>query len=321
MKAIRIHNHGGPEVLKYEEAPLPEPGPGEARIKLAAIGVNYIDTYHRTGLYPSSLPFTPGMEGAGTIAALGPGESPFRPGDRVAYAMTKGSYAEYAVVPVHTLVRLPDDVDFRLGAAVMLQGLTAHYLTHSTYPLKEGDTVLLHAAGGATGLLLTQMAKRLGATVYGTASSDEKLRLAREAGADVVIRYTDVDFEEEVKRLTDGTGVDVVYDSVGKATFEKSLNCLKTRGYLVLFGQSSGAVEPVRPTILAAKSLYLTRPVLSHYVQHRAELEQRSRDLFSWLADGSLHVRIGLELPLSEAQEAHQRLQDRSRVGKILLIP
>ena len=321
MKAIRIHAYGGPEVLAYEDAPLPEPGTDEARVKLAAIGINFIDVYHRTGLYPSAFPFTPGMEGAGTIDALGPGETKFRTGDRVAYAMVKGAYADYAVVPFDKLVALPHNVDFRLGAAVMLQGMTAHYLAYSTYPIQKGDAVLLHAAGGGVGLLLTQVAKRLGATVYGTASTEEKSRLAKEAGADEVILYSEVDFEQEVQRLTAGQGVHVVYDSVGQATFERSLRCLKPRGYLVLFGQSSGMVAPISPSILAKGSLYLSRPMLGDYIQDASELEWRARDVFTWLADGSLTVQIGGEYPLSQAAEAHRQLESRIRIGKLLLIP
>jgi len=321
MKAIRIHAYGGPEALIYDEVPIPVPGPGEARIKIAAVGVNYIDIYHRSGLYQSTLPFTPGMEGAGAIDALGSEESGFHTGDRVAYAMVKGAYAEYAIVPIDKLVALPEDVDFRLGAALALQGLTAHYLTHSTYPLKKGDTLLLHAAGGATGLLVAQIAKRLGATIYGTVSTAEKAQLAKESGVDEVIMYTQVDFEPEVKRLTGGRGVDVVYDSVGQATFDKSLACLRPRGYMVLFGQSSGPVPPVSLSILGPKSLYVTRPMLGDYIKDRAELSWRAKDLFSWVADGSLKVRIGAEFPLAQAPEAHRQLHDRERIGKLLLIP
>ena len=321
MKAIRIHEYGGPEVLTYEDVSLPEPGVGEARLRMEAVGVNYIDTYHRSGLYPSNLPFTPGMEGAGVIDELGPGETRFRTGDRVAYCMVRGSYADYSIVPLNLLVPLPEGTDTKLGAAALLQGMTAHYLVHSTYPVKEGDVMLLHAAGGATGLLVTQMAKRLGATVYGTASTDEKLELAKEAGADEVIPYTRVDFEDEIKRLTDRKGVDVVFDSVGKTTFEKSLACLKPRGMLVFFGQASGAVPTFSPTLLAPKSLYLTRPMLGDHVRERSDLERRANDLFSWIADGSLKIRIGGEFPLADAPEAHRRLQDRARVGKLVLIP
>lgn len=321
MKAIRIHAYGGPDALIYDDVPMPEPGPGQARIKIAAAGVNFIDIYHRSGLYQSDLPMTPGMEGAGTIDALGPGQTAFRTGDRVGYAMVKGSYADYALVPVDKLVALPDNVDFRLGAAITLQGLTAHYLTHSTYPLKKGHTALLHAAGGATGLLVAQMAKRLGATVYGTVSNDEKARLAVESGVDEAIIYTRVDFEQEVKRMTGGSGVDVVYDSVGQDTFDKSLACLKPRGYMVLFGQSSGPVPPFNLRSLAPKSLYVTRPMLGDYISDPAELDWRAQDLFAWVADGSLKVRIGGEFPLAQAPEAHRQLQDRERIGKLLLIP
>ena len=321
MKAVRVHEYGGPEVLKYEEVSMPEPGVGEARIKIGGVGINFIDTYQRSGLYQGELPFIPGMEGAGVIDKLGPGETTFREGDRVAYCMVRGTYADYAIAPLSLTVPLPDGVDVKLGAAALLQGMTAHYLVYSTYPVKAGDVVLLHAAGGATGLLVTQMAKRLGATVYGTASTEEKRRLATEAGADAVIPYTDVDFETEVKRLTGGAGVDVVFDSVGEPTFEKGLACLKPRGMMVFFGQSSGKLPTLTPKVLAPKSLYLTRPMLGNYIADRAELEWRAGDLFSWIADGSLKLTIGGEYPLADAAEAHQRLQERARVGKLILIP
>jgi len=273
MKAIRVHHYGGPEVLSYEDIPLPEPGPGEARVNIEAVGVNYIDTYHRTGLYPGVLPLTLGVEGAGVVAAVGPDVSDLRVGDRVAYALTQGSYAESAVVPAWKLVTLPAAIDFHLAAAAILQGMTAHYLTHSTYPLKPGDTALIHAAAGGMGLLLVQMAKQRGARVIGTVSTEEKAALARAVGADEIILYTHSDFEAEVKRLTDGQGVNVVYDSVGRTTFAKSLNCLKPRGYLVSFGQSSGPTPPFDPLLLSAKgSLFLTRPTLTNYTATRAEL-------------------------------------------------
>lgn len=322
MKAIRVHKFGGPEALSYEEVPVPEPGAGQARVKIEAAGLNFIDVYHRTGAYAGQLPITPGVEGAGVVDAVGSGVSEVQPGDRVAYVMQQGSYAEYAIVDGWKLVPVPDDVDTRQAAAVMLQGLTAHYLSHSTYPLQPGDTALVHAAAGGVGHLLVQMAKRRGARVIGTVSTEEKARLTREAGADEVILYTQTDFESETKRLTDGEGVNVVYDSVGKTTFDKSLNCLKPRGYLVLYGQSSGAVPPLDPQILNAKgSLFLTRPSLGHHVPNRAELLQRAGDLFAWMAAGELEVRIDQTYSLEEAGEAHRYLEARKTKGKVLLIP
>lgn len=322
MQAIRVHQFGGPQVLRYEEAALPEPGPGQARVKIEAAGVNFIDVYHRTGLYPGQLPITPGMEGAGVVEAVGPGVSEVTTGDRVAYAMVQGSYAEYAVVPAWRLVLIPDRVDTRAAAAVMLQGMTAHYLSHSTYPLQPGDTALVHAAAGGTGSLLVQMAKLRGARVIGTVSTQEKARLARDLGADEVILYTQTDFEAEVRRLTNGRGVDVVYDSVGQATFEKGMNCLRPRGYMVLFGQSSGPVPPLSPQVLNAKgSLFLTRPSLGHYTADRAEILSRAGDLFRWMATGELRVQIDQVFPLAEAAEAHRYLEGRKTRGKLLLIP
>ena len=322
MQAIRVHEFGGPEVLVCEETSLPEPAPGEARVKIQAAGVNFIDIYHRTGKYPGRLPITPGMEGAGTVDAVGSGVSDLKPGDRVAYAMVRGAYAEYAVVPAQKLVSLPDDVDTQVAAAVMLQGMTAHYLTHSTYPIQPGETALIHAAAGGLGLLLVQLAKRRGARVIGTVSTEEKARLAKDFGADEVVLYTEKDFEAETMRLTDGRGVEVVYDSVGKTTFDKSLNCLKPRGYLVLCGQSSGAVPPLDPQILNSKgSLFLTRPTLAHYIAERAELLERSGDLFEWIAGSELTVRIDRTFPLAQAAEAHRILEARKTHGKLLLIP
>jgi NADPH2:quinone reductase len=322
MRAIRVHEFGGPEALVYEDVPLPEPGPTEARVRIEAAGVNFIDIYHRTGKYPGQLPITPGMEGAGTVDAVGAEVSDLKPGDRVAYAMVQGAYAEYAVVPAHKLVPLPDDVDTHVAAAVMLQGMTAHYLTHSTYPIQPGQTALVHAAAGGLGLLLVQLAKRRGARVIGTVSTEEKARLVKDFGADEVILYTQKDFEAETRRLTDGRGVEVVYDSVGKTTFDKSLNCLKPRGYLVLCGQSSGAVPPLDPQILNSKgSLFLTRPTLGHYIAGRAELLERSGDLFEWIVGGELTVRIDRSFPLAQAAEAHRTLEGRKTHGKLLLIP
>jgi NADPH2:quinone reductase len=322
MRAIRIHEYGGPDVLRYEEVALPEPGAGEARVKIDAVGINYIDVYQRKGQYPDPLPVIPGREAAGVVDAVGPGVSDLTPGTRVVYAMHVGAYAEYAVVPARRLVPIPDAIDVRLAAAVMLQGLTAHYLTHSTYPLQPGDTTLIHAAAGGVGLLLIQMAKRRGARVIGTVSTEEKAHLAREAGADEVILYTQADFEAETKRLTNDQGVNVVYDSVGQDTFDKSLNCLSPRGYMVLYGQSSGPVPPFNPQLLSAKgSVYLTRPNLMHYTLDRAELLKRAGDLFEWIAAGTLTVRIDATFPLAEAAVAHCRLEERKTKGKVLLIP
>jgi NADPH2:quinone reductase len=322
MKAIRVHEYGGPEALRHEEAPLPEPGPGEARVKIEAAGVNFIDVYHRTGRYPGQLPITPGMEGAGVVDALGPDVSELKPGDRVAYAMHQGSYGEYAVVPAWRLVPLPDSVDTRLAAAVMLQGMTAHYLTHTIYPLRPGDTALVHAAAGGVGLLLVQMAKRRGTRVIGTVSTEEKVGLAREFGADEVILYTQIDFEAETSRMTNGEGVNVVYDSVGKTTFDKGLNCLKPRGYMVLYGASSGPAPPLDPQVLVRKgSLFLTRPSLAHYSADREEILRRSGDLFEWMAAGQLQVRVNQAYPLADAAEAHRYLEGRKTRGKLLLMP
>jgi len=322
MKAIRIHQTGAAEVLQYEEIPQPQPGAGEALVKLEAIGINFIDTYQRSGAYKMSLPFIPGQEAAGVIHAVGVNVSEVQPGDRVAYSSILGAYAEYAVVPAARLVPVPDGVSVQQAAAVMLQGMTAHYLAFSTYPLKPGETALVHAAAGGLGLLLIQIAKLCGARVIGTVSTDEKAQLAKEYGADVVINYSTQDFEAEVKRLTDGKGVDVVYDSVGKTTFDKSLNCLRRRGYLVLCGQSSGAVAPFDPQILNAKgSLFLTRPTLAHYIADRAELLWRANDLFTWMRAGKLRVRIDRTFPLADAVSAHRYLESRQAMGKLLLIP
>ncbi len=322
MKAIRIHNYGGPEVLTQEDIAVPEPKAGEARVKLAAIGLNYIDIYQRTGLYPLQTPFTLGMEGAGIVEAIGDGVTEVKTGDRVAYAMILGSYAEYAIVPAAKLAPLPANVDSKSGAAIMLQGMTAHYLTHSTYPLKRGDTALIHAAAGGVGLLLIQIAKMLGARVIGTVGTEAKAQLAKQAGADDVILYTQTDFLAEVKKLTAGKGAHVVYDSVGATTFEKSLDCLRPRGYIVLFGQSSGPVAPFDPGKLAAKgSLFLTRPSLAHYMLDRNELLQRANDLFNWTASGKLKLRIDATFSLQDAADAHRRLEGRKTTGKVVLVP
>src|SRR5262245_11318338 len=322
MKAIRVHAPGGRDALKYEDVPEPKASPGQAVLKLHAIGVNFIDVYHRTGLYKLPLPFTPGMEGAGVVESVGPDVSEVQPGDRVAYAMAVGAYAQLAVVPSWQLVKLPPALEFSTAAAAMLQGMTAHYLTHSTYAIQRGDTILLHAAAGGAGLLVVQMAKRRGARVIGTVSTADKAELARSVGIDDVILYTQTDFEAEVKKLTDGKGVSAVYDSVGKTTYEKSLNCLRPRGMLVLFGQSSGPVPPLDPGILAAKgSLYLTRPSLGHYSATREELLARATDVLDWVAKGELKLRIHQTFALSDTAEAHRELESRRTTGKLLLAP
>lgn len=322
MKAIRVHEYGGPEALRMEEVPVPKPGKGEATVRLEAIGVNFIDVYQRMGLYRTSLPFTPGNEAAGTVTETGAGVGDPVPGDRVAYAGVLGSYAEYAVVPAWRLVKLPPGIDAATAAALMLQGMTAHYLTHSTWPISAGDACLVHAAAGGVGLLLTQMARKRGARVLGTVSTREKADLARAFGADEVILYTEQDFAQETKRLTDGKGVKVVYDSVGRTTFEKSLDCLATRGCLALYGQSSGPVPPFDPQVLNTKGgLYLTRPSLGHYTATREELLSRAGDVLGRSAAGELKLRIGARFPLSESAEAHRQLSGRVTTGKVLLIP
>jgi len=321
MKSIQVKVPGGPEKMELVEVPKPTPGPQQALVRIAASGVNFIDVYFRTGLYKADIPITLGSEGAGTVEAVGPGVTEVAAGDRVAYAMARGSYAEYALVPAALLVKIPDDLDFQTAAAAMLQGMTAHYLTHSTYALKSGDTCLVHAAAGGVGGLAVQMAKMLGARVFGTVSTEEKARIAREAGADETILYTERDFEAEVKRLTGGRGVDVVYDSVGKTTFDKSLNCLRPRGLLALFGQSSGPVPPFDPAILNAKgSLFLTRPSLGHYVLTREELLWRAGDVLNWVASGKLKLRIDRTYPLEEAAAAHRDLESRKTAGKLVLL-
>jgi len=322
VKAIRIQSTGGPEVLRLEEVAAPAAGAGQVVVKIAAAGVNFIDVYQRTGQYRVPLPFTPGQEAAGVVTAVGAGVTDVSVGERVAYAHLLGAYAEYAVVPADRVVPLPDGVDAKLGAAAMLQGITAHYLATTVYPIRSGDTCLVHAAAGGAGLLLCQVAKLRGARVIGTVSTPEKAALARAAGADDVIRYTEQDFEVEVKRLTGGKGVQVVYDSVGRTTFEKGLNVLAPRGMMVLFGQSSGAVAPLDPQVLNHKgSLVLTRPTLGHFIATRAELLARAGDVLGWIRAGKLKVRIGLEVPLAQAAEAHRRLEARGTTGKVLLLP
>lgn len=322
MKAVRITAPGGPDALRYEEVPQPAPGAGQVLVKIAAAGVNYIDVYQRTGLCKVATPFTAGQEAAGVVVSVGQGVTDVHIGDRVAYSGVMGAYAEYAVVPADRLVPLPDGVATKQGAAAMLQGMTAHYLATTTYPLKAGDTCLVHAAAGGVGLLLCQVAKRRGARVIGTVSTQEKAALARAAGADEVILYTEQDFETEVKRLTDNAGVQVVYDSVGVTTFDKGLNCLARRGMMVLYGQSSGPVAPFDPQLLSQKgALFLTRPTLVHYTATRAELVGRASEVLAWIQDGTLQLRIGGEFPLAQAAAAHRRLEGRHTTGKLLLIP
>jgi NADPH2:quinone reductase len=323
MKAIRVHVHGGVEALRWEDIPQPSAAAGQAVVKIAAAGVNFMDVYQRTGQYKvPALPFTLGQEAAGVVTAVGPGVTDVRVGDRVAYTSVQGAYAEYAAVPADRLVALPDGVSAQQGAAAMLQGITAHYLATSTYPLKAGDTCLVHAAAGGVGLLLVQIAKRRGARVIGTVSTKEKAALARDAGADEVIPYMERDFAAEVRRLTDGSGVQVVYDSVGKTTFDKGLDVLARRGMMVLFGQSSGAVGPLDPQLLNQKgSLFLTRPTIAHYIATRSELVARAADVLGWIRAGTLKLRIGLELPLAQAAEAHRRLEGRLTTGKVVLVP
>jgi NADPH2:quinone reductase len=317
MKAIYIEQTGGPDSLKYGDMPKPEIAPGQALIKVAASGVNFIDTYHRSGLYKLPLPAILGSEGAGTVED----GTNFKKGDRVVWSMSRGSYAEYAAVPESMLVALPDGVSFEQGAAAMLQGLTAHYLTHSTYPLKKGDTVLIHAAAGGTGRLLVQMAKLAGARVIGTTGTEAKAQLARDAGADETIVYSTHDFVAETRRLTDGKGVDVVYDSVGNTTLMRSLDCLRPRGMAVSFGQSSGAVPAFEPLLLSQKgSLFFTRPSLGNYIADRKELEWRAADIFQWIAEKKLVLRIDHEYQLAYAAQAHRDLEGRQTSGKLILL-
>jgi NADPH:quinone reductase len=320
MKQIEVKQTGGPEAMQLVDARKPEPGPAQALVRIAAAGVNFIDIYFRTGLYKAPLPVTLGSEGAGTVAEIGSEVKEVKPGDRVAWAMARGAYAEFAAVPSSMLVKIPDWIDFNTAAAAMLQGMTAHYLTHSTYALKKGDACLVHAAAGGTGGLIVQMAKMAGARVFGTVSTEGKARSARELGADEAIIYNQQDFEIEVRRLTDGRGVDVVYDCVGKTTFEKSLGSLRPRGLLALFGQSSGPVPPFDPLVLNAKgSLFLTRPSLAHHLLTREELEWRAGDVLRWIGEGKLKLRIERIYPLAEAAAAHCDLESRRTAGKLLL--
>ena len=322
MKAIRIERHGGHEALQLVDVPIPEPGPGEIRIKQTVAGVNYIDVYVRTGVYKRELPFILGREGAGTVDAVGPNVTEFAPGDRIAYMETPhlGGYAEYAIVPIAEAVPVPDGVDDTTACAAMLQGVTAQYLVRSTYPVAAGETVLVHAAAGGVGLLLTQLAKIAGATVIATAGGAEKVALARAAGADHVIDYAAADFVPEVRRLTENRGVAAVYDSVGRDTWERSLSVLVKRGYLVLFGASSGPIPPIDPLRLAAAgSIFMTRPTLGDYKRTRAELLGRTGELFALIAAARLNVRIGATYPLADAEHAHRDLEARKTTGKIVL--
>jgi len=322
MKAIQIQQTGGPEVLTLADIPVPTLKAGEALVKVHASGINFIDVYYREGRYKTELPFIDGQEGAGIVEAVGEGVSEFKPGDAVVWCHVLGSYAEYAAVPLAMLVHVPQNLDLKLAAAVMLQGMTAHYLAHSTFPLKSGDTALVHAAAGGTGLLLTQMASQAGARVIATVSTEEKAKLAREAGAAEVIRYTQADFEAETKKLTEGRGVDVVYDSVGRTTFDKSLNVLRARGMMVLYGGSSGPVPPFDLIGLSTRgSLFVTRPTLKHYILTRDELLARAGAVLAAVEAGKLKVRMEHTYPLSEARQAHLDLEGRKTTGKLLLIP
>ncbi len=317
-----MHEVGGPEALSYQDVPEPQPRQDEAVVQVEAIGLNFIDIYYREGLYPETLPFTPGLEAAGTVCAVGSQVTEVQVGDRVAYSSAMGAYAQQASVPAWKLVPVPRDVDTQTAAAVMLQGMTAHYLSHSTYRLEPGQTALVHAAAGGVGLLLVQMAKMRGAQVVGTVSTQAKAALADQAGADHVVLYSEKDFESEVHRLTGDAGVEVVYDSVGKKTFEKSLNCLKPRGYLVLFGQSSGPVDPIDPQILNTNgSLFLTRPSLFHHISSREALLERAEAVLNWVSSGDLEVHVSKTFPLSEASQAHRALEERKTTGKVLLLP
>ncbi len=322
MRAIRVHELGGPEVLRVETVDDPIAGPGEVLVRIEAVGVNFIEIYNRKGIYKSPLPFTPGEEGAGTVAAVGPGVTDIRVGDRVVSYNFRGSYAELAVAAADRLIAIPEGVSTHTAAAVMLQGLTAHYLVTSVYALQPGDTCLVHAAAGGVGLLLCQLAKRRNAIVIGTTSSEEKAALARDAGADEVILYTKQDFVAEVARITGGRRAQVVYDSVGATTFEKSLQCLASRGMMALFGQSSGVVPPFDPLLLLRNgSLFLTRPTLAHYAATRDELVWRAGEVLGWVQDGSLDVRIDRKVPLADAGDAHRALEERRTTGKVLLVP
>jgi len=322
VKAIQVQKSGGPEVLMFVDVPAPKPKPNEAVVKIAAAGVNYIDVYFREGRYPAPLPFVCGQEGSGMVSEVGSEVKSFKPGDRVAYTGITGAYAEYEAIPADRLVRLPEGITEQQAAAAMLQGMTAHYLVHDTYPLKAGETALIHAAAGGVGLLLVQMAKNIGARVIATVGSEEKAKLARGAGADEVILYAQQDFEAETKRITDGKGVHVIYDGVGQTTFDKDLNVLRPRGFLVLFGASSGPVPPFDLVKLSQKgSLYITRPTLASYIASHEELQRRATDVLTMISKGKLKLRIEHIYPLREAQQAHRDLEARKTTGKLLLIP
>jgi NADPH:quinone reductase len=321
MKAVRIHETGSSEMLRYDDVPTPAPGQGQALVRLRAAGVNFLDIYHRTGLSPMPLPFTLGSEGAGVVEAVGPGVADVQPGDRVAYSNVLGSYAEYVVAPAWRLVTIPPQLDFAQAAAAMLQGMTAHYLVHTTYALQPAEWALVHAAGGGVGALLVQMAKRAGARVIATVSTDAKAEIARESGADHIVNYAEADFDTEAKRLTEGEGVHVVYDSVGKDTFAQSLNALRLRGMMVLYGSSSGPVPALSPMTLNQRgSLFLTRPSLHHYTHTRDELLTRAWDVLGWVSSGELRLRIDRTYPLAGAAEAHRRLEGRQALGKLVLL-
>lgn len=320
MRGILIKRLGGPEVLEYGELPDPKPGPGEALIRVRVAGVNFTDVYSRTGMYPGTLPFTPGVEGVGVVEELGSGVSDVKVGDRVGWVMLKGGYAELAAIPADRLVPIPASVNDRTAAAILLQGMTAHFLLRDCYRVSQGEWILIHAAAGGVGLLMTQIAHRIGARIIGTTSTEEKAALAREAGANEIVLYTKEDFQAAARRITGGAGVSVVYDSVGKTTFDKSLDSLRPRGYMVLFGSSSGAVPPLDPQVLNRKgSLFLTRPTLGNYVSSREELLLRARELFDWVSKGELKVRAEHEYPLANAAQAHTDLEGRKTTGKLLL--
>ena len=322
MKAVRVREYGGPEAMSYDEIDIPSIGENDVLVKIEASGINYIDTYQRSGLYQIPLPATLGLEAAGTVTETGSNVSSFQSGDRVAYTSVPGAYADYAVVPEEKLVNLPDGVDFNQGAAAMLQGCTAHYLCKSTYEVKAGDRCLIHAAAGGVGLLLIQMVKNAGGFVIGTVSTEKKANLAKSAGADEVILYSEQNFETEVKRITEGAGVNVAYDSVGKSTFQKSIDCLSKLGYMVLYGNASGPVTEFNPATLGPKgSLFLTRPTLFDYTADRESLEWRTSDVFNWIAEGSLNLRVEHFYALADAQQAHKDLEGRKTTGKIILTP
>lgn len=322
MRAVRVHEVGGPEVLQVDEVDVPEPGPGEVRVRVEAAGLNFIDTYHRDGKYPVELPATIGVEAGGVVDAVGPDVDGVSEGDRVAYTGQRGAYSEQQVVPADAVVAVPDGLEMRTAVAALLQGMTAHYLTHDTYPLSGGEVALVHAAAGGVGHLLTQICGHLGAEIVATCGTEEKAELVRGYGADHVVVYTEEDFAEAVEDVTEGRGVDVVYDGVGRATFRDGLGCLRRRGTMVLYGQASGPVDPLDPQELNRHgSLYLTRPSLFHYVAERDELERRARDLFGWIADGEIEARIDRTFPLEEAADAHRYLEGRRTRGKVLLVP